>query len=218
MGESIPPLRLSVHQALGGGSVADVVLWKRWGASVVVLTSATALWFLFERAGYNLLSFVANVLFLLVVILFLWAKSARLLNRLFLGVRSWFDGPLPPLPDMEISEETIAQAASVIQVYTNHVLTVLRDIVVGRNVKVFLQVAFGLWAVSLVGSTFNFLTLVYIGVLLSLSLPFLYDKFQHPIDEKLVVAHRVIHSQYRKLDDTIIKKILLPPNKEKKTQ
>lgn len=61
--------------------VADVLLWKRWCGSVVVLVSATALWILFERAGYNLLSFVANVLFLLVVILFFWAKSASLLNR-----------------------------------------------------------------------------------------------------------------------------------------
>jgi len=61
--------------------VADVLLWKRWYASVGVLVSATTLWILFEKAGYNLLSFVANVLFLLVVILFFWAKSASLLNR-----------------------------------------------------------------------------------------------------------------------------------------
>ena len=64
--------------------VADVLLWKKWYGGVVVLISASTLWFLFERAGYNLLSFVANVLFLLVVILFFWAKSASLLNRYFL--------------------------------------------------------------------------------------------------------------------------------------
>lgn len=63
--------------------VADVLLWKKWCGGVVILTSATALWYLFERAGYNFLSFVANVLLLLVVILFFWAKSATLLNRYF---------------------------------------------------------------------------------------------------------------------------------------
>lgn len=47
----------------------------------MVLISATTMWFLFEVAGYNLLSFVANVLLLLVVILFFWAKAASLLNR-----------------------------------------------------------------------------------------------------------------------------------------
>lgn len=48
-----------------------------------MLSSATTLWYLFERAGYNFLSFVANVILLLVVILFLWAKAANLLNRCF---------------------------------------------------------------------------------------------------------------------------------------
>lgn len=58
-----------------------MLLWKNWRGGVTVLVSATALWYLFERAGYNFLSFVANVVLLLVVILFLWAKAANLLNR-----------------------------------------------------------------------------------------------------------------------------------------
>lgn len=61
--------------------VADLLLWRRWGGGIIVLASATAMWFLFEKAGYNLLSFGSNVLLLLVTILFLWAKSASLLNR-----------------------------------------------------------------------------------------------------------------------------------------
>lgn len=64
-----------------GDAVADVLLWKRWHRSVAFLVGSTALWFLFEIAGYNLLSFISNVLLLLVVILFVWAKSASLLNR-----------------------------------------------------------------------------------------------------------------------------------------
>lgn len=62
-------------------AVADVLLWRRQCASVTLLVSSTVLWFLFERAGYNLLSFIANVMLLLVVILFFWGKSASLLNR-----------------------------------------------------------------------------------------------------------------------------------------
>lgn len=61
--------------------VADLLLWKRWGGGVIVMVSATSLWFLFEIAGYNVLSFASNVLLLLVVILFLWAKAASLLSR-----------------------------------------------------------------------------------------------------------------------------------------
>lgn len=62
-------------------SVADVLLWRKRCGSIFLLVSSTSLWLLFERAGYNPLSFVANVLLLLVIILFFWAKSASLLNR-----------------------------------------------------------------------------------------------------------------------------------------
>ncbi|XP_050364785.1 reticulon-like protein B11 [Argentina anserina] len=207
MGDSMPPHRISVHQALGGGAVADVLLWRQWGGGVVVLTSATASWILFERAGYNLLSFVANVLLLLVVILFFWAKSASLLNR-----------PLPPLPDMEISEASVLKVADALHVWINRGLSVARDIAIGRNLKLFLQVSVLLWIVSYIGSLFNFLTLAYVGILLSLSVPVLYDKFQHHIDDKLSVAHRSIETQYRKLDESILKKLPMQSNKQKKLQ
>uniref|UniRef100_A0A5B6YLZ8 Reticulon-like protein n=1 Tax=Davidia involucrata TaxID=16924 RepID=A0A5B6YLZ8_DAVIN len=204
MGES---RRISVHQALGGGAVADVLLWKRWCGGVVLLVSATALWFLFERAGYNLLSFASNVILLLVVILFFWAKSATLLNR-----------PLPPIPDLEVSDESVLRAADAIRVWINHALSVAHDIAVARNWKLFLQVAFGLWVISYIGSCFNFLTLVYVGVILSLSVPVLYDKFQDQVDDKLIVAHKIIQAQYRKIDDNILRKIPMPLNKKKKIQ
>ncbi|KAL6218908.1 PREDICTED: reticulon-like protein B11-like isoform 2 [Fragaria vesca subsp. vesca] len=207
MGDSMPPHRISVHQALGGGAVADVLLWRQWGATVVVLTSSTAAWILFERAGYNLLSFGANVLLLLVVILFFWAKSASLLNR-----------PLPPLPDMEISEASVVKVADAMHFWINRGLSVARDIAIGRNLKLFLQVSVLLWVASYIGSLFNFLTLAYVGVLISLSVPVLYDKFQHHIDDKLSIAHRTIQTQYRKLDESILRKLPMQSNKQKKVQ
>lgn len=167
------------------GIVADLLLWKIWSGNVTILGMATTMWMLFELAGYNLLSFVANVLLLLVVILFFWAKSASLLNRFFFTallhlstfsnlncifafhqfylnneakhglsfmekgyisfskMEKWlflFFRPLPPLPDLEISEETIVKAAGVLQVYANHALSIAREITMGRNLKLFLQV------------------------------------------------------------------------------
>ncbi|CAN0846316.1 Reticulon-like protein B11 [Linum grandiflorum] len=196
------PRPISVHQLL----VADVLLWRRLGGSLTLLLASTTAWILFEKAGYSLLTFVANVLFLLVAILFLWAKSASLLNR-----------PLPPIPDLEITEETIDKVAQVLQVYVNHVLAIGSDIAVGRNSKLFLQVAFTLWAVSYLGSICGFLTFVYIGILLSLSIPVLYDKYQHQIDEKILVAQTILEAQLRKIDD-LLKKLPLPSNKEKKVQ
>ncbi|XP_047322915.1 reticulon-like protein B11 [Impatiens glandulifera] len=197
--------RSSVHQALGGGQVADVLLWRRRVGSVFILVASTSLWLLFERAGYNILSFVSNVLLLLVVILFLWAKCASLLNR-----------PLPPLPNLEISQEYVLVLADTIQPIVNCVLSVAREIAVDGNLKLFLKVAFGLWVISFIGSFFNFITLVYLGILVSLSLPALYEKYQDPVDDKLTVAHKMIETQCRSFDDKILRRIKMPFQKEKK--
>ncbi|KAL3638536.1 hypothetical protein CASFOL_017907 [Castilleja foliolosa] len=204
MGESS---RFSVHLALGGGAVADVLLWRKWRRSVTFLVGSTALWFLFEIAGYNLLSFISNVLLLLVAILFFWAKSASLLNR-----------PLPPLPNLEVSEEIVVKAADEVRVWVNYTLSIAQDIAIGGNLRLFCKVALGLWFVSYIGSFFNFLTLLYLGILLSLLLPVLYEKYQNPIDEKLSVAYNIARVQYRKFDDKVLRKIPLPSNKEKKTK
>ncbi|KAE9448474.1 hypothetical protein C3L33_19633, partial [Rhododendron williamsianum] len=144
------------------GAVANVLLWRRWCGAVILLGSSTAQWFLFEWAGYNLLSFTANVLLLLVAILFFWAKSASLLNR-WVYVLLYF----------------VALQTNLIQA----------------------------WLFALIFS---------VGVLLSLSVPVLYEKYQAQVDEKLIVAHNIIQTKYKKLDDNILRK--LPINKEKKTQ
>ncbi|CAA2997256.1 reticulon B11 [Olea europaea subsp. europaea] len=204
MGESH---RCSVHLALGGGAVADVLLWKNWFGSAALLIGSTALWLLFERAGYNLLSFISNVLLLLVVILFFWAKSALLLNR-----------PLPPVPNLDISEESVVKGADEMRVYVNRALSIVHDIAIGGNLGLFVQVFLGLWVISYIGSFFNFLTLAYTGVLLSLSLPVLYAKYQKQIDEKLIIAHKIIQTQYRKIDEQILRKIPMPSKNDKKTQ
>lgn len=203
----VEPQRISVHHALGSGLVADVLLWKNWRGGVTVLISATTLWYLFERAGYNFLSFVANVILLLVVILFLWAKAANLLNR-----------PLPPLPDLEISEKTIAKLSDVLQIWLNQALSVAHDIAINRNLFLCAQVVGVLLTISYIGSLFNFLTLIYICVLLSLSLPVAYDKYQDRIDEKVHVVHGIIHPQYQKIHRIVLSIIPNRPSKEKKVQ
>ncbi|XP_047162230.1 reticulon-like protein B11 [Vigna umbellata] len=199
--------RISVHRLLGQGLVADVVLWKNWRGAAALLVSSSTLWYLFERAGYNFLSFVANVVLLLVLILFFWAKAANLLNR-----------PLPPLPDLEISEETVAKVADAVQIWMNRALTVAHDIAIERNLLLCLQVVGGLWAISFVGSLFNFLTLIYVCVLLSLSLPVLYDKYQDQIDDRLCVIYGTIQTRYKKIHSIVLSKIPNQSNKEKKAQ
>ncbi|KAF5786921.1 hypothetical protein HanRHA438_Chr10g0459501 [Helianthus annuus] len=198
--------RISVYDALGGGAVADTLLWRKCYGGVMLLIGSTVMWFLFERAGYNFLAFVANTLLLLVVILFFWAKSASLLNR-----------PLPPIPDLDISEESVLVAADEMRVWVNKGLATLHEIAVDGNLRTLLLVAVGLWLISFIGSLFNFLTLVYIGVLVSLSVPLLYDTFQPQIDEKLIVVHKNMSVVFKKVD-LILQNIPVSQKKQKKTE
>jgi len=178
-----------------------VLLWRRRNASAAAVVGATAVWFVFERAGYSLPSVLANALLLLVAILFFWAKSASLLNR-----------PLPPLPNLEVSDVVVEKAADRALVWINRVLAVGHDIAIKRDRKTFIRVILILWVVSYVGMLFNFLTLIYIGVMLSLLVPPLYEKYQDHVDEKLGVAHSVLSRHI----DTIITRA--GQAKQKKTE
>lgn len=198
--------RISVYDALGGGAVADTLLWRKCYGGVVTLIGSTVVWLLFERAGYNFLALFANSLLLLVVILFFWAKSASLLNR-----------PLPPIPNLDISEESVLQAADEMRVWFNSALSTLHEIAVDGNLRTLILVAFGLWLISFIGSLFNFLTLIYVGILLSFSVPILYETFQAQVDEKLVVVHKNMSGVLKKAD-LILQKIPVSQKKEKKSE
>ncbi|KAL6560771.1 hypothetical protein OROGR_004330 [Orobanche gracilis] len=126
--------------------------------------------------------------------------------------------PLPPLPNLEVSEETVVKAADDTRVWVNYALSIAHDIAIVGNLRLLCQIAVSLWIISYIGSFFNFITLLYIGILLSFSVPVLYDKYQNPIDEKLSAVYNIARVQYRKLDDKILQKIPLPSNKEKKTK
>ncbi|KAL4588675.1 hypothetical protein LXL04_001568 [Taraxacum kok-saghyz] len=198
--------QISVYDALGGGTVADTLLWRKCYGGVVILISSTVVWLLFERAGYNFLAIFANSLLLLVVILFFWAKSASLLNR-----------PLPPIPNLDISEESVLLAADEMRVWVNKALSTLHEIAVDGNLRTLILAAFGLWLISFIGNLFNFLTLIYIGILLTLSVPILYETFQAQVDEKLIIVHKNMNGILKKAD-LILQKVPISQKKEKKSQ
>ncbi|KAK4407091.1 Reticulon-like protein B10 [Sesamum angolense] len=99
--------------------------------------------------------------------------------------------PLPPIPNLEVTEEIVLMAADETRVWVNYALSIAHDIAIGGNLRLFFQLAVGLWIVSCIGSLFDFLTLIYLGVLLCLSLPILYEKYQIPIDDKLTAAYKI---------------------------
>ncbi|KAF8402716.1 hypothetical protein HHK36_010804 [Tetracentron sinense] len=186
----------TVHQILGGGLVADVMLWRRKNVTMGILFIALAAWVVFERSGYTLLSLVSSVLLLLIAIFFLWAKSAAILNR-----------PAPPLPDLYLSEDVVNEAADFIRSRVNTFLSVSEDIALGKDSKMFFKVAACLWLISIVGGWTDFLTLGYTSLVIVLTVPALYERYEEQIDRYVMMGYRKLLRLYVKLDVEYVSKI-----------
>lgn len=195
----------SVHKALGGGKVADSMLWRDKHKSASILVGATVLWILFECMEYHLLTFICHVLILSLAILFVWINSAVFLKR----------NP-PHIPQIVVSEDTVMKVASEIRTDVNTLLAFVHSVATGRDFKKYLLVVGGLWILSVLGSCCDFLTLIYIVVLLSHTVPVLYEKYQDQIDSFMDKASKKIHEQYRNIDHKILSKIPRGPLKGKK--
>lgn len=181
---------------LGGGLLADVILWRRRHITVGILLGTFAAWVIFELSRYTLLSLVSRVLLLLVTILFLWAKAAGVLNR-----------PPPPLPELLITEEDAHQAADFFRTKINIILSASRDISLGRDSSLFFKVAACLGLISIVSSWTDFLTLAYSSLAVTLTIPVLYEKYEDIIDKYVLLAYVKLRLLYVKLDEDCLRKV-----------
>ncbi|XP_010262733.1 PREDICTED: reticulon-like protein B12 [Nelumbo nucifera] len=186
----------TVHQILGEGYVADVMLWRRRNVTLGILFVTLFAWVVFEKSGYTLLSLVSNVLLLLVAILFVWAKSAAILNR-----------PPPPLPELHLSEEMVIQSATFIRIRVNALLSVSQDIALGKDSKLFLKVAAYLWLISVIGGLTDFLTLGYTTLVVVLTVPALYERYEDQVDRYVLMGYRELQRLYVKLDVEFLGKV-----------
>ncbi|CAL5053020.1 unnamed protein product [Urochloa decumbens] len=195
----------SVHKALGGGKTADVLLWKDKKTSAVVIGGATVIWVLFEVLDYHLLTLISHVLIGVLAVLFLWSKATTFIKK----------SP-PDIPLVQIPEDLVVNVSRALRNDINRALHLFREIAMGHDLKKFLGVIVGLWILSGVGSCCDFLTLIYIAVLMLHTVPILYDKYQDKVDRFAGRAHTEARKQYEVLDAKVLSKIPRGPGKPKK--
>ncbi|KAF8724799.1 hypothetical protein HU200_020736 [Digitaria exilis] len=181
------PIATADGTCAAGEFVWDVVLWRRGRADVsaCLLAATAASWLLFYGpvgggGGYSALSLASDVLLLLLTVLFVWAKAARLLNR-----------PAPPVPELRVSRRAVDEAAALLRAALDAAFSGFHDIATGRDPVLFFRVFLCLWAVSIVGSLTDFPTFCYAtGVVATLTLPALYQKYQECIDTYMRFAYK----------------------------
>ncbi|EOY20147.1 Reticulon family protein [Theobroma cacao] len=194
----------SLHQFLGGGEVADILLWKRWRDSFGVIVVATVAWLIFEQSGLPFLSICSDVLLILIVLLFVRANYAALRNR-----------QLQTLPELELSEEMVNNAAASFRVKINNVLLMAHDITIGKDFRLFFKVVICLWLLSAIGSYCSFFTLAYIGTILSITIPVFYNKYEERVDKCCGMIHRKFSQHYKIVDESVTNRIPRSLFKEK---
>ncbi|EOY23375.1 hypothetical protein QUC31_008223 [Theobroma cacao] len=194
-----------IHHVLGAGKPADVFLWRDKKISAGVLGGATALWILFEMLEYHLITLLCHTLILSLAILFLWSNASTFINK----------SP-PNIPEVVLPEKCVLEVASALRIEVNRALDVVRDIASGNDLKKFLGVIVGLWALSLVGNCCNFLTLFYIVFVLLHTVPVFYEIYEDQVDSFSEKAIIEIKKQYAAFDEKVLSKIPKGPLKEKK--
>ncbi|CAN6169889.1 unnamed protein product [Urochloa humidicola] len=122
----------------------------------------------------------------------------------------------PDIPLVQIPEDLVVNVSRALRNDINRALHLFREIAMGHDLKKFLGVIVGLWILSGVGSCCDFLTLIYIAVLMLHTVPILYDKYQDKVDHFAGRAHTEARKQYEVLDAKVLSKIPRGPAKPKK--
>ncbi|XP_074271546.1 reticulon-like protein B12 isoform X2 [Silene latifolia] len=151
-----------------------------------------SVWLVFERSGYTILSLSSSVLLLLITILFVWSKAASLLNR-----------PAPPLPDLYLTEEMVAEAGEFARTQLNSLVSTCRNVALGKDSRLFVRVVACLLLIFAVGSLTDFVSLCYICLVLLLTIPVLYEKYEDQIDKKAIFVYRTVQQMCLKIEEYI---------------
>ncbi|THG15873.1 hypothetical protein TEA_018612 [Camellia sinensis var. sinensis] len=183
---------------------ADVILWKRRRVSCGIIVVATVAWFLLERSGLSFLSICSDVLLILIALPFLRANYASFRNK-----------PIQTLPELVLSEEMVTNAAASFRVKINYALLMAHDITIGKDFRLFFKVVVCLWLLSVIGSVISFLTLAYIGIILFVTVPALYNKYQDHVDRFAGLIHRQFSNHYKIVDENVISRFPRSFSKDK---
>ncbi|XP_057952951.1 reticulon-like protein B16 [Malania oleifera] len=124
---------------------------------------------------------------------------------------------LHTLPELELSEEIVNNAAASIRAKINYMLLMARDITLGKDFRLFFKVVVCLWLLSVIGGFFSFFTLAYIGTIVSMILPAVYSKYREYIDRCCGLIHRKFSKHYRIVDESFISRLPRSLSKEKET-
>ncbi|XP_027367661.1 reticulon-like protein B14 [Abrus precatorius] len=191
----------SLHAVLGGGKLADILLWKDKISSGAIVAGFSIIWFLFEVVDFNFVTLLCYTLIALMLILFVWYNAA--------GLITW---SLPNIYEYEIPKHTLTYIHNKL----NFSLRTFYDISTGKDLTLFFVTIAGLWIMSAIGNYFTTLNLLYIVFLCLVTLPVMYERYEYEVDYLASKGNQDVKRLFKTLDSKVLNKIPRGPVKEKK--
>ncbi|XP_071742341.1 reticulon-like protein B9 [Rutidosis leptorrhynchoides] len=189
------------HSIIGQGQVSDVLLWRNTRLSASILLGVTAIWSLFEVYEYNIISFICHVSILAMLIIYITYAMAK--------YTQW---DLPDFEEITIPESTFKWLYK----KTNSLLLQFYYTASGEDITTFFLTMAFLWMISVIGSHFSSLNLLYLCFLCIEILPALYERNEHEVDYLVNKGIRDMKHLMEQFGSNILNKIPRGKVKEKK--
>ncbi|KHN03213.1 Reticulon-like protein B9, partial [Glycine soja] len=175
--------------------------------SGALLGGMTVIWFLFEIVEYNFVALLCHISITTMLVLFIWSTVADI-----------FKWKGPQIPNIVLQESFFHDLASILHKRFNQLLPMLLHISCGIDLPIFLLNIVSLYILSVIGSYFSFVNLLYIGFLCMQTLPIVYERYEEEINNWVSDIIIVIRKNYRRFNKNYLNKIPRGPVKAKKTQ
>ncbi|CAL9031621.1 unnamed protein product [Prunus brigantina] len=161
-----------IHRVLGGGKVADVLLWRNTSVSAALLIGMTVIWFIFGVVEYNWVILLCHLSITTLLIIFILQFV-----KLFLDVVLVL-ALIPPFrsnvrPDHDL---TVKEFVSDIRKLFNYL-----DSAFGRDLPFFLLAIIFLYMLPVIVTYLSFLNLLYLGFIYLGILPLLFERFEEDV-------------------------------------
>ncbi|KAM0864217.1 hypothetical protein ACQ4PT_044065 [Festuca glaucescens] len=186
-----------LHAVLGGRKAADIILWRRKEVSAVDPRRATAAWGLFEVAEVPLPH--ADVLRRHDRHGHLFPMDQRIrVPPLVRLSKDPGDGPVG---------ENHETADPGLHRRLNWFVHKLYDIACGQDLKMFILTVVSLYIGSVFATCFSSLTLLYIVVFCTMTVPALYERYEHEVDHLVARGAHDFRTHVARMDSGVLRKI-----------
>ncbi|KAM1174727.1 hypothetical protein FF1_027256 [Malus domestica] len=177
-------------------TVRDILLWRKKKQSFLVLLTATATWILLDVCQFNFLTVISYVAMFIVTSLFLSGNLLRLLGK-----------EPSDLSRVGITEKSALEMGNTIRAWVEEGIRWMFQVAAEREWFVFVGTVSGLWLLSRVARCVDLLTLLYIGIVMGMTVPAMYVKYEDKIGRSEEKLKAQLKRYYDTLDEKVVKKI-----------